>query len=41
MNVTFTDEELAFRDEVRARWDKLATAEAEIVADLEWGPRIH
>ena len=29
------------RDEVKARWDRLATAEAEIVADIEWGPRIH
>ena len=29
------------RDEVRARWDALAQAEATIVADLPWGPRVH
>lgn len=29
------------RDEVRRRWDELTEAEAALVADLEWGPRIH
>jgi tRNA-(ms[2]io[6]A)-hydroxylase len=29
------------RDEVRARWDALAEREAQVVASLEWGPRVH
>ncbi|MEE8107018.1 MAG: tRNA isopentenyl-2-thiomethyl-A-37 hydroxylase MiaE [Planctomycetota bacterium] len=29
------------RDVVQKRWDELATAEAEIVANTPWGPRIH
>lgn len=29
------------REEVRTRWEALATAEAEIVTNLKWGPRIH
>jgi tRNA-(ms[2]io[6]A)-hydroxylase len=29
------------RDEVRARWDALTDAEAEILAKIEWGPRVH
>jgi tRNA-(ms[2]io[6]A)-hydroxylase len=29
------------RDEVKARWAALADAEAAIVADIEWGPRVH
>jgi tRNA-(ms[2]io[6]A)-hydroxylase len=29
------------RDTVRDHWDALATAEAHIVANLEWGPRVH
>lgn len=29
------------RELVRDRWEALATAEAEIVAGIEWGPRIH
>ena len=29
------------RAEVQAHWQALATLESEIVADLEWGPRIH
>jgi tRNA isopentenyl-2-thiomethyl-A-37 hydroxylase MiaE len=29
------------REEVKARWDALADAEAAIVKDLEWGPRVH
>ncbi|MHC4958355.1 MAG: tRNA isopentenyl-2-thiomethyl-A-37 hydroxylase MiaE [Planctomycetota bacterium] len=29
------------REEVKARWDALATAEAEINATIEWGPRVH
>jgi len=29
------------RDEVRRRWTTLAEAEAQIVAETPWGPRIH
>jgi len=29
------------RATVREHWDKLADAEAEIVAHIEWGPRVH
>ena len=29
------------REEVRQRWDELTTAESEILASIEWGPRIH
>ncbi|MHC4549420.1 MAG: tRNA isopentenyl-2-thiomethyl-A-37 hydroxylase MiaE [Planctomycetota bacterium] len=29
------------RAEVQARWEALAQAEATIVADLPWGPRVH
>jgi hypothetical protein len=29
------------RDTVRDHWDRLATAEAGIVANLDWGPRVH
>jgi len=29
------------REEVKARWEALATAEAEIVAKIPWGSRVH
>ena len=29
------------RDDVRARWDALLDAEAAILTNLEWGPRVH
>ena len=29
------------RDELKAGWNALAPAEAAIVADTEWGPRVH
>ncbi len=29
------------REQVKKRWDELTTAEAEILANIEWGPRIH
>jgi tRNA-(ms[2]io[6]A)-hydroxylase len=29
------------REEVRRRWDELAEAEARIVAEVPWGPRVH
>ncbi len=29
------------REQVKKRWDELTTAESEILANIEWGPRIH
>ena len=29
------------REEVRARWEALAEAEAKVVAEIPWGPRVH